>query len=80
MPKYFFYGRVREFAKNTVYIPDKCEFLYHFLFQMEFKSNHVIFTADLVQLVAKKNGNCQNKFDTFLHFFYSVKPSYEEIG
>jgi hypothetical protein len=30
-----------------------------------------------VQLVAKKNGNCQNKFDTFLHFFHGVKPSYE---
>jgi hypothetical protein len=30
-----------------------------------------------VQLVAKKNGNCQNKIDTFLQFFNSVKPSYE---
>jgi hypothetical protein len=54
MPKYFFYRRIRKFAKNTVYIVDKCEFLYHFLFQMKFKINHVIFTADLVQLVAKK--------------------------
>jgi hypothetical protein len=25
----------------------------------------------------KKNGNCQNKIDTFLQFFHSVKPSYE---
>jgi hypothetical protein len=24
----------------------------------------------------KKNGNCQNKIDTFLQFFHSVKPSY----
>jgi hypothetical protein len=31
---------------------------------------------DVVQLVAKKNGNCQNKIDTFLQFFHSVKPSY----
>jgi hypothetical protein len=25
----------------------------------------------------KKNGNCQNKTDTFLQFFHSVKPFYE---
>jgi hypothetical protein len=25
----------------------------------------------------KKNGNFQNKIDTFLQFFHSVKPSYE---
>jgi hypothetical protein len=25
----------------------------------------------------KKNGNSQNKIDTFLQFFHSVKPSYE---
>jgi hypothetical protein len=25
----------------------------------------------------KENGNCQNKPDTFLQFFHSVKPSYE---
>jgi hypothetical protein len=25
----------------------------------------------------KKNGNCQNKIDTFLEIFPSVKPSYE---
>jgi hypothetical protein len=31
----------------------------------------------LAHLVAKKNGNCQNKIDTFLQFFHSVKPSYE---
>jgi hypothetical protein len=68
MPKYFFYGRVREFAKNTVYIPDKCEFLYHFLFQMEFKSNHVIFTADLVQLVAKKTGTVRINLTHFYTF------------
>jgi hypothetical protein len=30
-----------------------------------------------IQLVAKKNGNCQNKMDTCLQFFHSVKPSYE---
>jgi hypothetical protein len=30
-----------------------------------------------VQLVEKKNGNCQNKIYTFLQFFHSVKPSYE---
>jgi hypothetical protein len=30
-----------------------------------------------IQLVAKKNGNCQNKIDTFLQFLHSVKPSYE---
>jgi hypothetical protein len=30
-----------------------------------------------VQLIAKKNENCQNKIDTFLQFFHSVKPSYE---
>jgi hypothetical protein len=29
-----------------------------------------------VQLIAKKNGNCQNKIDTFLQFFHSVNPSY----
>jgi hypothetical protein len=25
----------------------------------------------------KKNGSCQNKIDTFLQFYHSVKPSYE---
>jgi hypothetical protein len=30
-----------------------------------------------VQLVYNQNGNCQNKIDTFLQFFHSVKPSYE---
>jgi hypothetical protein len=25
----------------------------------------------------QKNGNCQNKTDTFLQFFHSVKPFYE---
>jgi hypothetical protein len=33
-----------------------------------------------IQLVANKNGNCQNKIGTFLQFFHSVKPSYERIG
>jgi hypothetical protein len=28
-------------------------------------------------VACKKNGNCQNKIDTFLQFFHSVKPSYE---
>jgi hypothetical protein len=28
-------------------------------------------------VVCKKNGNCQNKIDTFLQCFHSVKPSYE---
>jgi hypothetical protein len=31
----------------------------------------------VLQLIAKKNGNCQNKIDTFLQFSHSVKPSYE---
>jgi hypothetical protein len=26
----------------------------------------------------QKNGNCQNKIDTFLEFFHSVKPSHEK--
>jgi hypothetical protein len=30
-----------------------------------------------IQLVAKKNGNCQNKIDTLLQFFHSVKHSCE---
>jgi hypothetical protein len=25
----------------------------------------------------QKNGNCQNKIETFLQFFHCVKPSYE---
>jgi hypothetical protein len=25
----------------------------------------------------KKNGNCQNKIDTFLQFLHSVKPSHK---
>jgi hypothetical protein len=28
----------------------------------------------------QKNGNCQNKIDTFLQFFHSVKPSYERYS
>jgi hypothetical protein len=31
----------------------------------------------VLQLIAKKTGNCQNKIDTFLQFSHSVKPSYE---
>jgi hypothetical protein len=31
----------------------------------------------LVYSWLQKNGNCQNKIDTFLQFFHSVKPSYE---
>jgi hypothetical protein len=30
-----------------------------------------------VHLVAKKNGNYQNKIDTFLQFLHSVRSSYE---
>jgi hypothetical protein len=37
----------------------------------------VIISIFKIQLVAKKNGNCQNKINTFLQFFHSVKPSYE---
>jgi hypothetical protein len=28
----------------------------------------------------KKNGNCENKIDTFLQFFHSVEPSYERCN
>jgi hypothetical protein len=30
-----------------------------------------------VTVGCKKNGNCQNKIDTFLQYFHSVKLSYE---
>jgi hypothetical protein len=32
-----------------------------------------IITGRVVQLVAKKNGNCQNEIDTFLQFFHIVQ-------
>jgi hypothetical protein len=31
-------------------------------------------------VACKKNGNCQNKIDTFLQFSHSVKPSYERYS
>jgi hypothetical protein len=40
-----------------------------------------VFPAGTIQLVAKKkNGNCQNKIETFLQFLRSVKPPYEKYG
>jgi hypothetical protein len=35
--------------------------------------HHTIVLLTYVQLVAKKNGSCQNKIDTFLQFFHGVK-------
>jgi hypothetical protein len=35
------------------------------------------FCIGIYTVGCKKNGNCQNKLDTFLQFFHSVKPSYE---
>jgi hypothetical protein len=35
--------------------------------------------SGIVKLVAKKNGNCQNKIDIFLPFLHSVKTSYERL-
>jgi hypothetical protein len=40
------------------------------------KYEFVTKTSENVQLVAKKNGNCQNKTYTFYNFFQSVKASY----
>jgi hypothetical protein len=42
--------------------------------------NFITFLGDTrtyVQLLQKKNGNYQNKINTFLQFSHSVKPSYE---
>jgi hypothetical protein len=38
---------------------------------------HLNVSISLYSWLQKKNGNCQNKTDTFLQFFHSVKPSYE---
>jgi hypothetical protein len=44
-----------------------------------FKEIFQKFRNQIIQLVAKKNGNCQNKIDTFLQFFHSVKSSCERL-
>jgi hypothetical protein len=37
----------------------------------------VFFFISIMYSWLQKNGNCQNKIDTFLQFFHSVNPSYE---